>query len=177
MNTLFEHVALLPIVAVVVNALIAQYRVPAFVAAHGGDRSDASRFIWGGAGLFILFFAAIDAWVHASGTGSVLCFIPTFTPHSPSELAAWAVYLALPIGLALWSWLGSGADVIARYMPLFAKSFKAELTYKPRMIRWFTLYIVASTLIVPAMMTNARPRGLDCAPAGNAAASTLGSAR
>lgn len=168
----FRHFALVMIAVVVFNALLAWRRAPNFATARGSAPADAKRFIARAAGVLILLFAALEVMTVVTGAGAPFCFIPTLRPYGILDYLGWAMWVGCTVGVGLWIVAGSGAQAIARYGPLFARTYRPNLEYRPRTVRLIGLLWCLGTLAVPVIMSVAVPPQLACPVPSQASSAT-----
>jgi hypothetical protein len=150
MELLFRHSALILVGIVLLNGVIAQRRIPAYVAGSGGgDEPTARRFVWRAATWLVVLFLAMEGLMLASGARSPLCLLPQAHPVGQWAYVAWTLSGAWTLVVVLWVWVGNGAELTARYGPLFARNFRPELRYNPQVIRLIALLWAAAGLAMP----------------------------
>lgn len=165
MDFLLRYFSLILIAGVLVNAVVAHRRIPAFVAARGGGAEEPMRFVWGGAAVFAALFIALNLLVHYSSANEIFCFVPTLHPRVALDFATWAIWFGWVLAICLWIWLGNGANIVARNAPLFARSWRPELQYTPAGVRVFAVIWCVSALAAPLILSRQRPAALSCSSA------------
>ena len=161
MNPLFRHFALVLVAVTAINAAIASRRVPALFA-DATARADASRFVWQLAAWLIALFSVLEILTVASGAESPLCYLPLPGAVGARLYIAWSMWVAWIVGVTLWVLVGHGAERVARFGPLFARTAMPDHAYNPRTIRLLAIAWCLGSLTIPFVFPSNQPVPLSC---------------
>jgi type IV secretory pathway TrbD component len=160
--TLFRHVALVFVAVVAINMMIALRRIPRFVADRGGDAQELARFVRLAGAWLIAMFLLLEILTVATGASSVFCLLPLGRPQGAVGFISWGLWIGWTLGVTLWVVVGRGAEILARFGPVFAKQYTSSTSYSARAVRWLAIVWCIGTLAAPLLMPM-RPSDLGCA--------------
>jgi hypothetical protein len=161
-TVILRYAALFTFAVVALNIAIAWHRLPDAESAGVIPLEHGRRLLLRVLAFFGVVFGLQEVIVLAAGWPSPLC-VYNRPLSDPFVVAMWTVQVLASGWVLWWVWRGSGASMLGRLGPLFARRSEARAPYAPTRVRLVvTLIVVGSLLAVALSYSDLKPaEGID----------------